>query len=184
MSENLPQFDRAEYITAVDPLTISSYEPSRTDWEAQRTESALFTHALLYGIVAAIVGSALYAAFTIVTHIVIGYAGLVVGLMIGKAIIHSTHGIGGRKYQIAAAVLTYISISMANVPIFLWQVHASGRDISHPSFLSVGFLVIFMGLGSPLLALKFGLSALIDLFILFIAIRTAWGLTADKRVSG
>ena len=183
MSENLPQFDRAEYITAVDPQLVASYEAFRSDTSEQRTESALFTHALLYGLLAAIVGGVLYAAFTIVTHIEIGYVAIGVGYLVGKAMLAATNGLGGRRYQIAAAVLTYLSVSMAFVPETLYALHQKGFAMSH---ISVRGWVILAGYGvaSPFLGLSEGVGGLLGLFILFIGIRAAWGLAAGRRANG
>ena len=59
----------------------------------------------------------LYAGFTIVTGLYIGYVSLAVGWLVGKAIMLGSKGIGGRRYQIAAVVLTYAAVSLAAVPI-------------------------------------------------------------------
>lgn len=80
-----------------------------------------FMRALLFGIGAAIVGLALYATFAIATGLVIGYASLAVGFIIAKAMKAGSKGFGGRRYQIAAALLTYIAVSMAAVPIGISQ---------------------------------------------------------------
>ena len=78
---------------------------------------ATYMRALFFGIGAAIAGLALYATFAIVTGIIIGYASLAVGWMIGKAMLSGSRGAGGRRYQITAVVLTYLAVSMAAVPI-------------------------------------------------------------------
>jgi hypothetical protein len=73
--------------------------------------------ALLFGIGAAIVGMAVYATFVIVTGWIIGYVALAVGWMVGTAIKKGSGGIGGKRYQIAAAALTYAAVSMAAIPV-------------------------------------------------------------------
>lgn len=83
---------------------------------AKDTHSA-FVRALLFGVGAAVVGLILYAAFEIITSITIGYAALAVGWMIGKAMITASGGIGGRRYQIVAVLLTYAAVSLAAVPV-------------------------------------------------------------------
>jgi len=83
---------------------------------AKDTHTA-YTRALLYGIGAAIVGMILYATFAITTGLIIGYVSLAVGWMVGKAMMKGSGGVGGRRYQIAAALLTYAAVSMAAVPI-------------------------------------------------------------------
>jgi hypothetical protein len=67
--------------------------------------------------VAAIIGMTLYALFEIVTGIAIGYLAIGVGYLVGKAMKRGSGGRGGRRYQIAAAVLTYAAVSLAAVPV-------------------------------------------------------------------
>jgi len=98
--------------------------------EKMRGELALDTHAafmraLLYGAGAAIVGLILYATFAIVTGIIIGYVSLAVGWMVGKAMMKGSAGVGGRRYQIAAVLFTYVAVSMAAIPIWI---HYAGQQ--------------------------------------------------------
>ncbi len=189
MSMNLPDFEKADYST---PAQTSAYtQPSTAilsgdvnpePWDAQRSDHARFTQAIVYGIGAAIVGCILYAAFTIITHIEIGYVAIGVGYLVGKAMLYATGGHAGRKYQIAAAILTYLSVSFAAVPEILWSIHSDGHDISRISTRGLLFLARY-GIASPFLDLQTqGFGALIGLFILFIGIRAAWKLTADRGI--
>jgi len=66
-----------------------------------------------------VAGLALYAGFTILTGIEIGYVSVAVGWLVGKAIRIGSGGIGGRRYQIAALLLTYAAVSMASIPILI-----------------------------------------------------------------
>jgi hypothetical protein len=72
-----------------------------------RDTHALFVRGLAFGFGGAILGLILYSGFTIITGIVIGYVSLAVGWIIAKAIKMSSRGIGGRRYQVAAAAFTY-----------------------------------------------------------------------------
>jgi len=76
-----------------------------------------YVRGLLFGIGAAIVGMIFYAGFTIVTGIYIGYVSLAVGWLVGKAIMLGSKSIGGKRYQIAAVILTYAAVSLAAIPI-------------------------------------------------------------------
>jgi hypothetical protein len=78
---------------------------------------AAFVRALLLGAGAAVAGMAVYATFTIVTGWYIGYLALAVGWFVAKAMMKGSGGMGGRRYQIAAVLLTYGAISVAAVPI-------------------------------------------------------------------
>ncbi|WP_263373199.1 hypothetical protein [Granulicella aggregans] len=183
MSSNLPDFEKAEYLgqpeAPVYPNQIVSGDVRSYE---HRADHDRFVHAVAYGIAAAIVGSILYAAFNIVTHITIGYAAVGVGFLIGKAMLHATKGLGGRKFQVVAAALTYLSVSMAEIPEFLWEMHESHRAFVHYSAKLISLLVGF-ALASPFILVQhnFG-SGLIGLFILFIGIRFAWRMTADRRL--
>src|SRR5438552_4093119 len=83
---------------------------------------AAFGRALLFGLGAALVGLILYAMFTIATGFYVGYVALGVGWMVGKAVMAGSKGIGGRRFQIAAVLLTYCAISMAEIPIWIHQI--------------------------------------------------------------
>jgi hypothetical protein len=93
--------------------------------ELAKDTHAAFTRGLLFGVGAAFLGMILYAAFAITTGIIIGYVSLAVGWLVAKAIMKGSGGIGGRRYQIAAAVLTYAAVSMAAVPIWI---HYAGKQ--------------------------------------------------------
>ena len=76
-----------------------------------------YVRAISFGAGAAIAGLALYATVTIATGLMIGYVSLAVGWMVGKAIMKGSGGIGGRRYQIVAILLTYAAVSVAAIPI-------------------------------------------------------------------
>ena len=97
--------------------------------ELANDSHSAFVRGLLFGIGGAIVGLIAYATFAIVTGIVIGYASLAVGWMVGTAMIKGSNGVGGRRYQIAAVVLTYAAVSMAAIPI--WIHYAGEHKTAH-----------------------------------------------------
>ena len=80
---------------------------------------ALFVRGLVFGFGGAILGLILYSGFSIITGIAIGYVSLAVGWIIAKAIKIGSRGTGGRRYQVAAAALTYAAVSLAAIPIYL-----------------------------------------------------------------
>jgi hypothetical protein len=172
-----------------------------------------FTRGLLFGIGGAILGLIGYAVFEIVTGWMIGYLALGVGWLVAKAISKGSHGLGGRRYQIAAVLLTYLAISFSSIPIAIAQIaksakaHAlqtapaatvNGSDQaagkSQPSSapvragrsVNLGKAVLgllFLGVASPFLALAQPASGAIGLFILFIGLRIAWQLTGAKALA-
>ena len=78
---------------------------------------AAYVRALLFGVGAAVLGFILYVVFALATGLVIGYVSLAVGYLVGKGIALGSRGVGGRRYQIAALLLTYMAVSLAAVPI-------------------------------------------------------------------
>jgi hypothetical protein len=82
-------------------------------------EHAKLVRAVLFGIGGAVVGLALYAGVEIMTGWTIGYLALAVSFIVAKAMMMGSGGIGGRRYQVVALLLTYAAISMAFVPFAL-----------------------------------------------------------------
>jgi hypothetical protein len=173
-----------------------------------RESHAAYTRALLYGIGAAIVGLILYAVFEIETGLIIGYLSLAVGWMVGKAMMRGSNGLGGRRYQITAALLTYAAVSMAAIPIWIHYAGQQRQQAQHQQQQLSGdqresssesetepeaapakprvnrgkalLQLAFLGLASPFLELSDPLHGLIGLFILFIGIRIAWQTTHQR----
>jgi hypothetical protein len=79
-----------------------------------------FVKAVLFGLGGFLAGLIAYAGFSIATGIQIGYLSLAVGWIIGKAMMAGSGNIGGRRYQIAAVILTYAAVSMAAIPIAIF----------------------------------------------------------------
>ncbi len=194
MPEDPKSFNSAEFVTprsaapAQDnPSTLlSSTFGASASYGSPRPEidsNATLTRAIVYGLFAAIAGCFAYAAFTIVTHIQIGYVALGVGWLVGKAILAGSGGRGGRQYQIPAVSLTYLAVSMAAIPELLWSLHKAGTDVSHLSGRGMAELARY-GVLSPFLELRDGLGALIGLFILFVGMRAAWQITRPTGAPG
>jgi hypothetical protein len=167
-----------------------------------RDSHIAFSRGLVFGVGAAVIGIIGYAAFTIVTGWYIGYLALGVGYLIAKAIKKGASGLGGRRYQIAAVILTYSAISIAAVPIGIsaaikqakaerkvepkmsssvpdassQQVHPNKAPIALGAFAG---RLLLLGLASPFLELQDPMHGAIGLFILFIGLRIAWQLTAS-----
>src|SRR5437868_6543867 len=134
--KSTPQFTTAEYSgTSQGDRCVSCNQPITTRYFRVNTRMACescvqelerqqpkdshagYVRGLLFGIGAAVVGMIFYAGFTIVTGIYIGYVSLAVDWLVGKAIMLGSKGIGGRRYQIAAVILTYAAVSLAAIPI-------------------------------------------------------------------
>ena len=94
MSDDL-NFDRADY-TSRTILTPDAPVPEY--YRANTGDNGAFLKAILFGIGGAILGSLLYAAFSIATHIEIGYMAIGVAYLVGKAMMAGSGQRGGRNY--------------------------------------------------------------------------------------
>ena len=173
-------------------------------------EHKVYLHALSYGVAAAVLGCIGYALLSITTGWTIGYAAIGVGYMVGWAMRRAAKQHGGRRYQWAAALLTYAAVAVAFVPVALHAMSAhpapqvqqqassppagtadaapttppAPRPVSVGKFL--GSLVLLLGIGliSPFLELSASIAGgLLNLFIIFIGVRFAWQMMAVKTVS-
>lgn len=75
--------------------------------------------ALLFGGGAALAGAALYVAVVYFLGIEAALITILIGWMVGKAVRAGTRGIGARRYQALAVVLTYFAIAIVYVPAAL-----------------------------------------------------------------
>jgi hypothetical protein len=176
--------------------------------EGQPSDShAAFARGLLLGTGAAVLGLILYSTFAIVTGWTIGYIALAVGWLVAKAIMKGSNGMGGRRYQIAAVLLTYAAISMASIPILIsyaiknapakthQSAQANSSDASTPDGqtsndqsrepakkinwgAAIGQLALW-GLASPFLELQDPAHGVLGLVILFVGLSIAFRLTAS-----
>jgi len=181
----------------------------RLQQEAPQDSHQAFVRALLFGVGAALLGFLIYVVFALTTGLVIGFVSLAVGYLVGKAMILGSGGVGGRRYQIAAVVLTYMAVSLAAVPIAI-TVHAKHKspetqtqplagDAAAPSTApadsaapapkprmglgkALGMLTL-VGLASPFLELADPMHGIIGLIILLVGIRIAWQLTAARPLA-
>lgn len=175
----------------------------------RRDTHAAFSRALLFGLAAAVAGCVAYALVEILTGFVIGWAALGVGFLVGWAMKRGSRGLGGRRYQVASALLTYAAVAIAFVPVALHEAKqpdathraavtqpaspaASATASTQPapaaqhhaatSVIAGLFLLLGLGLVSPFLLLASSVaSGLLNLFILAIGIQTAWKKTAPPR---
>jgi hypothetical protein len=135
-----PQFGTAEYKSSGGPRRCKSCDTTLTSryyringaltcencaerlkQQVPKDSHSAFVRGIVFGLGGAFLGLILYAAFGILTGLVIGYVSLAVGYIVGKAIKMGSGGMGGRRYQIAAALLSYSAVSIAAIPIYISQ---------------------------------------------------------------
>ena len=93
----------------------------RLKTSAPADSHAAYVRAVMFGVGGAIAGLILYSVVEIATGLIIGYVSLAVGWLVGKAMMKGSGGIGGRRYQIAAVLLTYAAVSLAAIPVAIAQ---------------------------------------------------------------
>ncbi len=122
--------------------------------------------ALLLGFGAALVGAVIYWAVIRFFSLEIGIVAVLNGWMVGKAMRWGTDGQGGRLLQVAAALLTYLSVGMAYVPLVL----PPGASIGLVSLLDAARLPVSMILRSMP-------GGIISALIIGFGMMQAWQLT-------
>jgi len=80
-----------------------------------------FAKSFLYGLGAAITGTALFSIVWLVTNYQLALIAILIGFMVGKAVRYGSQGLGGRPQQVMAVLLTYFSISASYIPVWLYQ---------------------------------------------------------------
>lgn len=71
------------------------------------------TRAILFGFAAAVLGAIIWFTVAVVTGFEIGIVAIVIGFLVGAAVRKGSANRGGRRYQVAAALLTYLSVAMS-----------------------------------------------------------------------
>ncbi len=205
-----PQFATAEYSANTPAMECAAcHQPIRGSYfqiksapvcsactaklRAQLPEDshAAFVRALLFGIAGALVGLALYVTFALATGLIIGWVSVAVGYIIGKAMHMGSHGVGGRRYQVVAVLLTYFAVSMSAVPIAIEQSRLHHQTqaqeaTTQPAPVSLARTVAalaWVGIASPILDLHDPVHGLIGLIILFVGLRFAWQFTAGRTLN-
>ena len=144
----------------------------------QRPPDALALRGVLFGLGAAAACSAAYAVITMVTGLELALISIAVGYLVGRAIRIGAGGLGARRLQIAAVVLTYLAITISYVPVIVRQLNAPAAKIlsALPSVMAIAIV-------SPLLSLSDGVGGILGILIILFGLMQAWRQTArDARV--
>src|SRR5262245_14470571 len=77
----------------------------------------VLARALLFGLGAAIAGAAIYYGVIAITNFEIGIVAILIGYMVGWAVLKGASGRGARRFQVMAVFLTYFSVGLAYFPL-------------------------------------------------------------------
>jgi len=194
-----------EYYRVNNQMACSTCASQARDGQPADSHAA-FVRATLFGLGAAIGGMILYALITMTLNFTIGYFALGVGWMVGTAMKKGSHGIGGRRYQVVAVLLTYLAISSAAVPQIIFAINKDvakrnaqfdsdasrtksngGADVpvNHVQ-MNWGKVTGILGeyaVASPFLELREGMGGVIGLVILFVGLSIGFRMTAPKPLA-
>jgi hypothetical protein len=129
--------------------------------------------AALFGLGAAVLGSAIYYGVVAITHYELGLIAVLVGYLVGKAVRKGSGSAGGLQYQLLAVGLTYLSIAST------YTLQVMGSDGLHGSKMGL----LFFTVAAPFLG---GFQNILGLVIIGIALWQAWKMNqrVDVKFAG
>lgn len=169
---SIPDFERAEY---EQPIVFDG-STGRVE-TPQKPGMAAFPLALAYGAAAAVVGAVAYGAIAM-TGFMVSIVAIGIGYVVARAMMTATGGMGGRPYQVAAVVLTYLSCNLGSLGSVFVREHVSLTAMLQPEILPQMISYLLLG---PFLRLTHDLGwGLMELLILFYGLRAAWQMAAGS----
>ena len=139
------------------------------DIQAANTRAVFLRSIATGSLAAAMSGLVYFSLFRLTGGGWMVFAAIGVGYAIGKAMRIGSYGFGGRRYQVMAALLTYIAVVLASSLVLV-----GSHDVpfwAYPVLLFAPFIQMFVG--------HFSLAAL-QLLFAFAGMRWAWALMAGK----
>lgn len=97
-----------------------------------------------------------------------------VGWLIATAMMTGSRGIGGRKFQIAAVILTYFACTTGRLIDIFWFTRADLAHHTVPYLVIYGVTTILI---DPFIRLANPFNGAIGLLILFVGLRAAWRIS-------
>lgn len=133
--------------------------------------------AAVYGILAGIVGAAIWYAVRAGTGYEVGLIAIVVGILVGGAVKAGAKGRGGVGYQLLAVVLTYLSIAANYVPDIVRALR-SNPDVAD-NRIALVIITAVTAISAPFYG---GISNIIGLLIIGFALYQAWVINKPSQV--
>jgi hypothetical protein len=143
-----------------------------------RPANAAVVRGLLCGAGTAVLCSAGYASIVAITGYELALVAIAVGYLVGRAVRRGSAGLGGRRCQAGAVVLTYLAITLSYLPLIIRGADASAGQVWAAIVPLLGIALAF-----PFLQLSDGVSGLLGLAIIAFGLLQAWRQTArDPRL--
>jgi len=194
-----------EYFRVNNQMACSTCASQARDGQPSDSHAA-FVRAILFGLGAAIGGMILYALITVTLNFTIGYFALGVGWMVGTAMKKGSNGIGGRRYQVVAVLLTYLAISSSAVPPIIFAINKKvakqnaqidsdaaqamsngGADVPvkhvQMNWSRITGVLGEYAVASPFMDLREGMGGVIGLVILFVGLSIGFRITAPRPLA-
>ncbi len=188
MADDTLQFDRAERTEPPAGLTCTSCHRPIVDRYysfagrvlcddcARKIEAALahpgdLGRGILLAIGGGIVGGAVYYLVAAISGYEIGLIAILVGWLVGRGMQRGSGATGGRRYQVAAVVITYIAIAGSYAAFAL-----RGSPASWSTWIiALAAAPLFAGFANPP-------GSLLSLLIIGIGLLQAWRMNQKPRL--
>jgi hypothetical protein len=152
----------------------------------------------LFGLGAAVACAIGYAVISIATNLQFALIAILVGYLVGRAVRIGSGGLGGRRCQILAVVLTYLAITTSDIPLIIKGAREAAKKeeatkgpapvqpakpIATPQVAIALVVLTGIAIASPFLQLADGVSGILGAVILAVGLMQAWKQTKrDERL--
>ena len=149
---------------------------------------------VVFGFGAALVCAAGYGLFTYLTNFEFGLIAIAVGWVVGRAVRMGARGLGGRRCQWAALLLTYFAITMGYVPLLYSGMQKAtqeanvklakeGKPLNEARPVVTAVVATVMAPALPFLSLTEGISGILGIIIIGVGLHQAWKMTARHELA-
>jgi len=122
--------------------------------------------AVAFGAGAAVAGAAVYYAVMEYLGLEIGIVAILIGWMVGTAIVKATNGRSARRHQVLAVMLTYLAVALAYAPYGIKEDVASGLIVALPILAALGSMP----------------GGLLSMLIIGFGLRRAWRISGASNI--
>jgi hypothetical protein len=182
MASSTSNFEQTEYgeVPFVPSASVRAREAAaaRALGPVDESEPNYFLRSIAGGVAGALIGAVCYVAFIAATGITLRLLAILVGYLVGKGMTLASGERGGREYQVAAVILTYLSIAVGEAGLWWWW-----ATQERPVTLTAGHILGLakVGLMFPVVNFEFSpRSGIIGLFLLFAGVRAAYRMTSGR----
>jgi hypothetical protein len=138
-----------------------------------------YQRALLFGTVAAVVGTLAYAASIWFSHVNLSLISIFVGYLIGRAVRAGSRNLGGILYQITAVLLTYLAIGATYTVIAFAELIQAADPRMPTAPLNRVILFVFSTIIAPIATVR---ESVIMIAIIGFALWQAWKMNVRLKL--